>query len=135
MPIGTSLNQNLPQNDGTYSPSAVSVVKKTIRASDQGIGEIVIGTLPANACIGSDSVVWVKTLFNGTTPVVNVGVAGTPAMFASALALTAVAGVPFDDNLLAAAVPTNAARSIVCTVGGTGSTAGSADIIIEILGS
>lgn len=125
----TSLNNVAAHRDGSYHPTH-GIVHRNVTFNDVGDGEIVIGELPANAAVTAGHV-WIKTAFNGTTPVINVGVAGTPAMFASALALGAVVALPFDDILLAAAVPTGAKRNIVVTLTGTTVTVGSADVFLE----
>ena len=96
-----------------------------------GAGEQVLGVLPSNAAVLTSSAVWVTTAFNGTTPVVNVGIAGTPAMFASAMTLAAAASLPFDDVALAAAVPAAASRNCVCTLTGTTVTTGSCEVIVN----
>ena len=126
----TSLNNQAAVRDGSYHPTHGTIHRKfTFR--DVGAGEIVLGVLPAGAAVTGGQV-WVTTIFNGTTPVINVGVAGTPALFASALALTAVVGLAFAANLLAAAVPTGSPRNIVATLTVTGaSTAGACDVYLE----
>jgi hypothetical protein len=137
VPSGTSLNSQPAVLDGSYTPSGIGTMRKRLGVSDVGAGaqsgEILIGVLPANAIVLSTSYVQVTTAFNGTTPTLNVGVAGSPNIFASALAVTATGSQPFDDVALAAANESlTANRNLVATIGNAGgsTTTGSLDIVV-----
>jgi hypothetical protein len=132
---GTSLNEVAREHDAVYAAGVggVGVYRKTLTFTNQGGGEVLLGNLPTNAIVTSGSGVWVTTAFNGSSPVINVGVAGTPAMFGSQLPLTAPAFIPFDDFALAAAAPVSTARNLVATIGGSGATIGSCEIVVGIV--
>ena len=85
------------------------VVRKNFTFADQGDGEIVHRRAAAGRrASATGSGIWVKTLFNGTTPRSSIGVAGTPALFLAATASTAVGGTSLGALLIAAAaVPTH----------------------------
>lgn len=130
MPGETSLNNQVAHRDGNYHPTH-GVIHKNLTFNDQGDGEIIVGVLPAGAVVTTGTL-WVKTAFNGTTPTVSIGVAGTPALYLAATAVTAIGGTALGALLVAAAaVPTGVARNLVAVVAGTGSTVGSADVLLE----
>lgn len=131
----TSLNQGVAHRDGAYHPTH-GVVRKnfTFRDSTAALGtEQVIGVLPAGAVVTTGTL-WVKTAFNGTTPTISIGLAGSPALYLAATATTAIGGTSLGALLIAAAaVASNVPRNIVAVVaaGATAPTAGSADVILE----
>lgn len=134
MPLGTSLNNQPAVFDPGYMPSGTALVRKNITFAQQaGNAEIPLGVLPANASIiPTSSGVWIKTAFDGTGTTIDVGVAGTPALFGSALATGSAVFVPLDDAALATAAPSNAARNLVARINGTVATVGSADVILGV---
>ena len=133
--MSTTLNNAVQVRTGEYHPTHGVIHKNfTWRDSTAALGtEQVIGVLPANAVVTS-GVVWVRTLFNGTTPTISIGLAGSPALYLAATATTAVGGTNLAALLIAAAaVPSATARNIVAVVaaGATAPTAGSVDVHIE----
>ena len=85
----------------------------------------------ATAIVATSSGVWITTAFNGTGPLINVGVTGTPALYASALVASAIGFQALDDVALAAAVPVATERTVTANFTYTGTpTAGSAEIVV-----
>lgn len=107
---------------------AVKMVKFQVDFNDQGATQDSTATLPANSRVVK-AAVNVTTPFNGTTPVIDVGTDVTADLFFDQTELDAeVVGfyVKEQDTESHASL----AKAIRCAVGGTGATAGVADIIV-----
>lgn len=109
---------------------AVHYLRKEITEANEG-QTITIGTIPAGATIlGPISGVQVDVAFNGTTPILDIGVSGTAERFGSDISLATIAFVALDvTNALRTVV---ADTTIICNPSATGndSTAGVAQVII-----
>ena len=111
----------------------VSFLRKGISHGGVSAQTVTIGTIPAGSLILLPlSGVLVTTIFDGTTPVLDIGITGTLEKYGSDLALTAKAFVPID-------VPTadmyvTADKTLIGTFAVTGTpTAGAAIVIIAFV--
>lgn len=108
----------------------IHYLRKQITEADEGT-TVTVGTIPSGATIlGPISGVQVDVAFNGTTPLLDIGVSGTAERFASDLDTSAIAFVALD---VTNALRTMAAdTTIICNPSATGnnSTAGTAQVII-----
>lgn len=128
---GTSLNNALPVPDNRY-PLGVGTMRATITGAMAKGAEIPIGVLPANAALIGGSVA-IVVVFNGTTPTMDIGFAGSAALnddIASALVLTALANLALDDLAAAGAIPSASNRVVTVKLTGAGNTLGQAEVTI-----
>jgi hypothetical protein len=113
-----------------YATQQIHYLRKQITEADEGT-TVTVGTIPAGATIlRVISGVQVDVAFNGTSPIVDIGVSGTAERFGANLTLAAIAFVP---NGVTDALNTMAAdTTILAAVSATGndSTAGVAQVII-----
>jgi hypothetical protein len=119
-----------------YHQSMVHYLRKTLNfnSAPASAVDIVVGVLPPNAILTGSSGVWITTAFNGTGPLINVGVTGSPALFASALVASAIGLQAFDDVALATAVPVATKRTVTANFTFTGvPTTGSAEIFVAFI--
>lgn len=93
--------------------------------SNSGAASLAIAKLPKGTRITNVNVT-VDTLFNGTTPVITLGVAGALTKFANAFTLAAVGGV----NSVMQHTATDAAPEVLMSIPVT-STAGAATVTID----
>lgn len=109
---------------------AINFLRKEITEADEGT-TVTVGTIPSGATIlGPISGVQVDTAFNGTSPILDIGVSGTAERFASDVALGTIAFVALDVSNALRTV--TADTTILAGVSATGndSTAGVAQVVI-----
>jgi hypothetical protein len=110
---------------------AVHYMRKGITFADIG-DTVVVGTLPAGALVlKALSGVYVTTLFNGTTPTLDIGPTSDSGhdLFASGVSLATAAYVTFDEATSAYYVA-SADTEVSADVNATDDTAGAAEIVI-----
>jgi hypothetical protein len=129
----TSLNRSVPARDAGYQ--GVQYLRKAILPGIPGTAQT-IGVLPANAQIIPGSVLSISTLFNGTTPNLDIGYAADslgvadPKAYGSAIVLTATGVLALDELAAATSLPRNGETTVTATVTGAGNTTGAAEVII-----
>jgi hypothetical protein len=127
----TSLfSQTPPARDMGYC--VVEALRKKLVFAD-GANVITVGVVPAGALIISGGA-FVTTAFNGTTPTLNVGHADLPTpdpdAFATAIVLSALGYIAFDEIAAAANTRVNSERTVTATMTLSAATAGEAEVIV-----
>jgi hypothetical protein len=116
-----------------YHQQMVHYLRKGVSYLDKG-ATLDVGTIPAGALISfASSGVFVTQIFNGTANALNIGASTDPGQdnFGSALALTALGGVPLDEGANISPMVTADTKVQVNLAGVTGApTAGQAEIVI-----
>lgn len=115
-----------------YHQTMVHYLRKTIAFGD---GTVTVGIIPAGALILKNlSSVNVTTAFNaGTTNTLHVGTAADDDLYATALALGAVAQVDFDEFTASNLVTADTTIEATYNQSGTAPSAGSAEIIVAFI--
>lgn len=111
----------------------VQYLRKDIAYTNGATAVVEIGVLPAGAVV-LRGIVAVTTAFNaGTSSVIDVGTSGTTNGFASAIALSTIGNIVFDDMATTTVANITADTRINCTLAltGTAATAGAATVIVE----
>jgi hypothetical protein len=130
--MATSLNRAVPARDAGYQ--GVQYLRKAI--SPGVFTAQTIGVLPANAQIVPGSVLSISTLFNGTTPNLDIGYAADslgvadPNAYGSAIVLTATGVLALDEVAAATSLPRSVDTTVTATVTGAGNTTGAAEVIL-----
>ena len=129
--VTTLFNPTPAARDLGYA--TVDVLRKKITVAD-GTAAVVVGAVPAGALVIGGGV-FVITAFNGTTPTINVGHAdATPqaAAFASALVISALGYIAFDDLAATLNTKPTVERIITATMSLTAATTGEAEVIVLV---
>ena len=117
-----------------FSAPCTQFLRRNISEADEGLGELVVGVLPAGAIVMSAGVV-VATAWNGTTPILDIGTSDDPDDFATDLALGTKGRIVADEMATADNIYSTTEETVTCTVAATGndSTAGFGVVYVEFI--
>jgi hypothetical protein len=131
----TTLNNNAPVQDIGYKVE--QIIRASLGPSNVGGAAVTLGGIPPFAVITGGQVT-TRTVFDGTTPTINIGYSdatgSNASAYASAMVLTAAGNVLLDDTGLASALPLSRATNITATLpAAAGNTVGAVDVIIKFV--
>lgn len=107
------------------SVPCIHFLRRNISEADEGLGALTVGVIPAKAVVVTAGII-VTTVFNGTSPVADLGPSGDPNGFGTALVLSTAGNIVWDEFATSNDFYSTSEATIQVTVSATGndSTAG-----------
>lgn len=107
------------------SVPCIHFLRRNISEADEGLGALTVGVIPAKAVVVTAGII-VTTVFNGTSPVADIGPVADPNGLATALVLSTAGNIVWDELATSNDFYSTSEQTIQVTVSATGndSTAG-----------